>query len=255
MQLFDYSSKLQIVKEMIDNGKKVMPTLKEQNALYLNAYNLITDFTKEIVSSPLTLGQRITMLYNITNAPVTTQVTSYISKHNKSPEFKDITTNMFYSNIFCKMLDAYTICERDTESLNKLLDVMHHNIYLYDLNYPGFILEYPNILKKIYQNNLEDALKDVCEVLGTGFNTSVEITSVLAKLLTYLSAALELPDVYLYSKKLNLDLSIMKKDYFVASGIIKDLEYMNYKTNDMKYYKALIKQKSSNNMIQQYKCH
>lgn len=255
MQLFDYNSKLQIVKQMIDSAKKTILTQKEQNALYLNAYNLIIDFTEEIVSSPLTLGQRITILYNITNAPITTQITTYIARHGSSQEFKNITTNAFYSNIFCKMLDAYTICERDTESLNKLLDVMHHSIYLYDLNYPGFILEYPDILKKIYQNNLEGALKDVCEVLGTGFNTSVEITSVLAKLLTYLSAALELPDVYLYSKKLNLDLSIMKKDYFVASGIIKDLEYMNYKTSDMKYYKALIKQKSSNNIIQHYKCH
>ena len=73
-------------------------------------------------------------------------------------------------------------------------------------------------------------------------------------MLTYLSAALELPDVYLYSKKLNLDLSIMKKDYFGASGIIKDLEYMNYHTSDMKYYKALIKQKSSENLLK-YKWH
>ena len=99
MQLFDYNSKLQIVKQMIDNGKNAVTTLKEQNTLYLNAYNLITDFTEEIVSSPLTLGQRITMLYNITNAPITTQVTSYIAKHINSREFKNITTNSFYSNI------------------------------------------------------------------------------------------------------------------------------------------------------------
>ena len=152
------------------------------------------------------------------------------------------------------MLDAYSICERDSKSLEKLLDVMHHNIYLYDLNSTEFILTYPELLKKIYKSDLEGALKDVCEVLGSGINYSVEITSALAKLLTYLSAALELPDVYLYSKKLNLDLSIMKKDYFVASGIIKDLEYMNYNTNDMKYYKALIRQKSSENVLK-YKWH
>jgi hypothetical protein len=151
------------------------------------------------------------------------------------------------------MLDAYTICERDSESLNMLMDVMHHNIYLYDLNNVEFLLEYPNVLKSIYKNDLESALKEICSILGTENILSVELNSDLAKLLTYLSAALELPDVYVYSKKLNLDLSIIKKEYFVASGIIKDLEYMQYKNPDINYYKALIKQKSSETL--RYKFH
>lgn len=254
MQLFDYGAKLQIVKHMVNNGISISKTNDELDEVYLNAYNLIVDFTNELTNSPLTLGQRITILYKIINDGITTSIIGYISKNNYKKVFKNVNSDKFYAGIFSKMLDAYSICERDSESLNKLLDVMHHNIYLYDLNSTEFILTYPELLKKIYKSDLEGALKDVCEVLGSGINYSVEITSALAKLLTYLSAALELPDVYLYSKKLNLDLSIMKKDYFVASGIIKDLEYMNYNTNDMKYYKALIRQKSSENVLK-YKWH
>lgn len=254
MQLFDYNSKLQTVARMIESGKKVATKINEINEVYLNAYNLITDFTTELVESPLTLGQRIDILYSITNSAVTSKVLGYIAKNNYFKEFNKIKCDDFYANIFGKMLDAYSICERDTESYNKLLDVMHHNIYLYDLNCPSFLTEYPDILKKVYKNDLEGALKEICEALGTNSSYSVEITSALAKLLTYISAALELPDVYLYSKKLNLDLSIMKKDYFIASGIIKDLEYMNYNSSDMKYYKALIKQKSAANVLH-YKCH
>ena len=40
----------------------------------------------------------------------------------------------------------------------------------------------------------------------------------------------------------------------VGQDIIKDLEYMNYNTSDMKYYKALIKQKGSENVLR-YKWH
>jgi len=254
MKLFDYKSKLQTVRQMLNSGMSVVKTSDEIDEVYLNAYNLINDFTDELTNSPLTLGQRITILYKIINDSVTASVLNHIAKNNYKKTFKNVNMDKFYSNIFSKMLDAYSICERDTESFNKLLDVMHHNIYLYDLNSPEFVLNYPEILKKIYNNDLEGGLKDVCEILGSGINYSVDVTSALAKLLTYLSAALELPDVYLYSKKLNLDLSIMKKDYFVASGIIKDLEYMNYHTSDMKYYKALIKQKSSENLLR-YKWH
>jgi len=254
MQLFDYKSKLQTVRRMIDGGTAVTKTAEENDAVYFNAYNLIIDFTNELTDSPLTLGQRIPILYKIINDSVTSSVLGYVMRNNYRKTFNKINTDKFYSGIFNKMLDAYTICERDSESLNMLLDVMHHNIYLYDLSCPEFILNYPEILRKVYANDLEGALKSVCEILGSGINYSVEVTSELAKLLTYLSAALELPDVYLYSKKLNLDLSIMKKDYFVASGIIKDLEYMNYHTSDMKYYKALIKQKRSENLLR-YKWH
>ena len=254
MQLFNYNSKLQIVEQMLNSGKKTVKNPNEKNELYLNAYNLIIDFTNELTNSPLTLGQQIDILYKIISHPVSLDVTKYIAQNSFYKIFKGKTSDNFYSDIFCKMLDAYSICERDSESLNKLLDVMHHNIYLYDLSNPEFILEYPEILKDIYSNHLENALKSICEALGTNNGYSVELTSDLAKLLTYLSAALELPDVYLYSKKLNLDLSIMKKDYFVASGIIKDLEYMNCNTNDMKYYKALIKQKGSENVLR-YKWH
>lgn len=254
MQLFDYKAKIQIVEQLITNGSNLVKSPDQLDEIYLNAYNLIIDFSDELTNSPLTLGQRIPILYKIINNTTCSKVIGYIARNGFKKIFKGVNCDKFYSIIFSKMLDAYTICERDSDSLNQLLDVMHHNIYLYDLDSPEFILNYPEILKKVYNNDLEGALKSICEVLGSGIDSSVEITSALAKLLTYLSAALELPDVYLYSKKLNLDLSIMKKDYFVASGIIKDLEYMNYHTSDMKYYKALIKQKSSENLLK-YKWH
>ncbi len=253
MKLFDYNSNLETINIMLENGIKNSNTSVDEQEIYLNAYNLITDFVNELVSSPLSLGQRIPVLYNIVNSKVTQKILAYISKNKHSKVFKTISSNKFYSNIFGKMLDAYIICERDSDSTKKLIDVMHHNIYLYDLNNTEFLLEYSEILKKIYKNDLENALKDICSVLGSNTLPDVELSSELAKLLTYLSAALELPDVYVYSKKLNLDLSMIKKDYFVASGIINDLEYMQYKNPDIKYYKALIKQKSVETL--RYKFH
>lgn len=252
MKLFDYNSNLESVRLMLESGAKVAKTSSEERDVYLNAYNLINDFISELTNSPLSLGQRISLLYSIINSKTTQKILSYISKNQTFSTFKNISVNVFYSNIFDKMLDAYTICERDSASLEKLFDVMHHNVYLYDLTSPEFLLNYPEILKKIYKDDLEGALKDICTVLGSDIMPTVEISSDLAKLLTYLSAALELPDVYVYSKKLNLDLSIIKKDYFVASGIIKDLEYMQYKNPDIKYYKALIKQKSCETLRYKY---
>lgn len=253
MKLFDYNSNLETARVMLENGIKNAKTSVEEQEVYLNAYNLINDFTNEFASSLLSLGQRISALYNVINSKVTQRILNYISKNKRSTIFKNASTNKFYSNIFEKMLDAYVICERDSDSTEKLLDVMHHNIYLYDLNNTEFLLEYPQILKRIYKNDLENGLKDICSVLGSDTLPDVELSSELAKLLTYLSAALELPDVYVYSKKLNLDLSMIKKDYFVASGIINDLEYMQYKNPDIKYYKALIKQKSAETL--RYKFH
>lgn len=253
MKLFDYNSNLEAAKFMLESGISSAKTLSEECEVYLNAYNLIADFANELVNSPLTLGQRIQTLYKIINSKITQEILLYISNNKNSSIFKKVSSNDFYSNMFSMMLDAYTICERDSDSLGKLLDVMHHNIYLYELKNSAFLLEYPELLKKIYKNDLENALKDICTILGSDTMPDIDSSSELAKLLTYLSAALELPDVYVYSKKLNLDLSIIKKDYFVASGIIKDLEYMKYKNPDIKYYKALIKQKSCETL--RYKFH
>ncbi|MBP3283920.1 MAG: hypothetical protein J6M02_00275 [Clostridia bacterium] len=249
MKLFDYEKKLEIIHQMTIAANTSGISLKDKYTAYKNAYALLTDYIDEITSTPLSLGQRISLLHKIQISPVTQEILSYISKNIKAKTFSKISVNNFYSSIFEKMLDAYLICERDTESYSYLMDVMHHNIYLSDLNSVEIILNYPSILKNIYRNNLSAALKDICKVLSSN-NTllSLEVNSGLAKLLTYISAALELPDVYLYSKKLNLDLSILQKDYFTASGLIKDLEYMHYNSNDMKYYKALIKQKSSQNL-------
>lgn len=250
MRLFDYSTKLNNIGLTLTDLSTLSSS--DERLAFLNAYNLINDCIDEIVNSPLTLGQRIDMLYSILNHRTTQNVVGYISKNSSYKIFSKINSNTFYSNIFSKMLDAYLICERDSASAKLIMDVMHHNIYLYDLNNIEFLMEYPEILKKVYANDLEGSLKDICKILGGEIMPRTEISAALAKLLTYLSAALELPDVYLYSKKLDLDLSILRKDYFAASGIIKDLEYMNYKSNDLKYYKALIKQRGTQNLMYKY---
>lgn len=248
MKMLDYNSILKTASSMLHSGLNSCKMPSEEHEIYYNVYNLINDFVEEFNSSPLTLGQRIETLYIIINYKVVQETIAYIFKHKHAALFKGLNANNLYLSVFSKMLDAYNICERDCDSQAKLFNVMHHNIYLYDLNSPTFLLEYPEILKEIYKNDLETALKSICSVLGNNSAPSVELNCELVKLLTYLSAALELPDVYVYSKKLNLDLSIIKKDYFVASGLIKDLEYMQYKSPDIKYYKALIKQRSCENL-------
>jgi len=249
MKLFDYEKKLEIIHQMINAANITNISLKDKYVAYKNAYFLLNDYIDEITNTPLSLGQRISILHKIQTSQITQELLSYISGNIQAKTFSKISITKFYSSIFEKMLDAYLICERDSESYSYLMDVMHHNIYLADLNSMEILLNYPAVLKNIYKNNLTVALKEICKILSTNNELlSLEVNSGLAKLLTYISAALELPDVYLYSKKLNLDLSILQKDYFAASGLIKDLEYMNYKSTDIQYYKALIKQKSSQNL-------
>jgi len=249
MKLFDYSKRLETINQMLNATELSGASLKDKYTAYKNAYDLLNDYVDEIAATPLSLGQRISILYNVQNSPVTQNILTYIAQNIKARSFAQVSINNFHASIFEKMLDAFLICERDSESYSYLMDIMHHNIYLSDLNSTEIILNYPTVLKNIYKNNLSAAVKDICKIFSSGSALlSLEVHSNLAKLLTYTSAALELPDVYLYSKKLNLDLSILQKDYFAASGLIKDLEYMHYTSNDMKYYKALIKQKSSQNL-------
>ena len=68
-----------------------------------------------------------------------------------------------------------------------------------------------------------------------------------------ISAALELPDVYIYSKEMLLELSMLKRDYVKATEVITDLEDMNYVSSSLKYYKALIRQKKPNNILKYIK--
>jgi len=249
MKLFDYSKRLETIQQMVNAANMPDVMLKDKYTAYKNAFALLNDYIDEIAATPLSLGQRISLLHNIQTAPVTQNILNYISRNIKAKSFSKISLNNFHASIFEKMLDAYLICERDTESFSYLMEIMHRNIYLSDLNSSEILFDYPTILKNIYRNNLSAAVKDICRILSTNNALlSLEVNTDLAKLLTYISAALELPDVYLYSKKLNLDLSIIQKDYFTANSLINDLEYMHYDSNDMKYYKALIKQKNSQNL-------
>ena len=129
---------------------------------------------------------------------------------------------------------------------------MHQNIFLKKITDSNFVLTYPDLLKQIYSNKLELALINICETLANTTQT-VETNLILANLLTYLSAALELPDVYVYSKKMLLELSMIDHDYIQASQVITDLEDMNYANSDVKYYKALIRQKQPNNILKYIK--
>ena len=223
-----------------------------QNILYLNYFHLLEDLITEIIKDESTTGIKINLLYDIINNKTPITVLSFITAHKKSSIFANININALYSKTFNAMIDAYSYFERDIICFNKLKDMMKKSIYLKKVTDSDFILNYTDLLKQIYSNNLEAALITICEALANT-NESVETNFTLANLLTYISAALELPDVYVYSKKMLLELSMIKQDYIKASEVITDLEDMNYANSDVKYYKALIRQKQPNNILKYMK--
>ena len=74
------------------------------------------------------------------------------------------------------------------------------DIFLRTINNRNFILTYPEILKEIYNEELNSALTHICEVLASA-PKDLDTSFILTKTLVNLSAALELPQVYIYSKK------------------------------------------------------
>ena len=146
------------------------------------------------------------------------------------------------------MIDAYIDSERDILCFKNLQHIMKRNIFLRNISNRDFILQYPNILKEIYDDELNSALTHICEVLSST-SKDLELNFTLTKVLVNLSAALELPQVYIYSKKMLLEMSMLRHDYNQARIEIRDFEDMHYSTPEIKYYKALLKQKEPNNIL------
>ena len=223
-----------------------------QKSLYLNYFNLLNDLITSIISDKNTEGIKINLLSDVIHEKTAFNTLRFISSHLKSDTFKDISLRNFNIKIFNAMLDAYTSSERDIICFNNLREMMSKSIFLKKITDSSFILSYPELLKDIYSDNLESALSTICETISSS-NQSVEMNFILTNLLTYISAALELPDVYVFSKKMLLELSMIKHDYIKASEVITDLEDMNYANSDVKYYKALIRQKQPNNILKYMK--
>jgi hypothetical protein len=126
--------------------------------------------------------------------------------------------------------------------------MMRKNIFLRTVTNRDFILDHPEILKEIYNDELNSALTHICEVLAST-TRNLDSNYILTKILVNLSAALELPQVYVYSKKMLLEMSMLKHDYDQAKIEIRDFDEMHYTAPEIKYYKALLKQKEPNNIL------
>lgn len=211
-------------------------------------YSLI-DMVNEIGKDDFVYGSKIDLLANIIKNPTVISASKLTGKTKSEknklvPIIKDLETK-----VFSIMLNSYTIFERDSASFDNLVYLMRKNIFLSKITDKDFVLTYPTIIKNIYEGSLDTALKSICETFTEPLSPSLNNSVILNNLLTYLSAALELPDVYLYAKKMGLELAVLKHDYSEAHNIVNDLEDMHYSNNDLKYYKALIKQKNKPHIL------
>lgn len=215
---------------------------------YSNYYNLLSDLIDEINNDIYTLGLRINLITDILQNDKTNYSISFISKFFNQEKEKNINIKKLYAKIFSIMIDAYIDSERDIVCFNNLQSIMRKNLFLRPVTDRDIILEYPEILKEIYNDELNSALTHICEVLA---NSSKNLGSSfsLTKILVNLSAALELPEVYVYSKKMLLEMSMLKHDYDQAKIELRDFDDMKYSTPEIKYYKALLKQKEPNNIL------
>ena len=215
---------------------------------YTNYYNLLSDLIDEISDDIHTLGLRINLITDILKNDKTNYSISFISKFFKQTKECKLNIKALYSKIFSIMIDAYIDSERDIVCFNNLQFMMKKNMFLRNISNKNFILDYHEILKEIYNDELNSALTHICEEL-TVVSKNLETSFILTKILVNLSAALELPQVYIYSKKMLLEMSMLRHDYNQARIEIRDFEEMNYSTQEIKYYKALLKQKEPNNIL------
>lgn len=216
--------------------------------VYTNYYNLLSDLIDEISNDIYTLGLRINLLTDILKTEKTNFSISFISKFFKQTKECKVSIKKLYAKIFSIMIDAYIDSERDILCFNNIRFMMKKNIFLRSITNRDFILNYPEILKEIYNDELNSALTHICEQLAST-TKDIESSFLLTKVLVNLSAALELPQVYIYSKKMLLDMSMAKHDYAQAKIEIRDFDDMHYTNQEIKYYKALLKQKEPNNIL------
>lgn len=240
-----YINKLSLINMSLNVSSS---DVEQVTLAYKNYYNVLGDLIDEIEDDIYTLGLRINLLTDILKNEKTNYNISFISKFFK--QTKNCTTNIkkLYAKVFSIMLDAYIDSERDILCFNNLQFVMKKDIFLRTVSDRNFILSYPEILKEIYNEELNSALTHICEVLASA-PKDLNSSFILTKTLVNLSAALELPEVYIYSKKMLLEMSMLKHDYAQARIEIRDFEDMHYSTPEIKYYKALLKQKEPNNIL------
>lgn len=221
---------------------------RQTSFIYSNYYSLLSDLIDEIADDIHTLGLRINLIADILKNEKTNYNISFISKFFKQDKDSNTSIKKLYSKIFSIMIDAYIDSERDILCFNNLQFIMKKNIFLRKISERNFILDYPEILKEIYNDELNSALTHICENLAKP-SGNLDNNFTLTKILVNLSAALELPQVYIYSKKMLLEMSMLKHDYDQARIEIRDFDDMKYNTPEIKYYKALLKQKEPNNIL------
>ena len=241
-----YINKLSLINMSLDIQNTT--PLSQTTLAYSNYYNLLSDLIDEISNDINTLGMRINLITDMLKNEKTNYSISFISKFFKQEKGAELNIKALYSKIFSVMLDAYIDSERDIVCFNNLQLIMRKNIFWRTINNRDFILSYPDILKEIYNDELNSALTHICQCLTTPIS-DIEISFILTKTLVNLSAALELPQVYIYSKKMLLEISMLKHDYDQARIELRDFDDMHYTNTEIKYYKALLKQKEPNNIL------
>lgn len=208
-----------------------------------NYFNSIIDIVDEIEKTDFVYGSKIDLLANIIKNPIVVSTSKLTGKTKGEKNQLLPIVKKLEAKTFSAMLDLYTTIESDSASFDNLVYLMKKNMFLSKITDKNFVLTYPNILKNIYEGELGTALTTICETFASKVPPPLSSSFILNNLLTYLAAALELPDVYLYAKKMGLELAVLKHDYSEARNIVNDLEDMHYSNSDLKYYKALIKQK------------
>lgn len=226
--------------------------LNQVSFAYTNYYKLLSDLIDEISNDIYTTGIRINLLNDILINEKTNYYINFIAKFFKQEKNSPTYVKALYNKIFSIMLAAYKDSERDAISYQNLQLIMKKNIFLRTIKNKELILKYSEILKEIYSDELSSALTHICQELASNTN-DLELNFSLTKILVNLAAALELPQVYIYSKKMLLDMSMQKQDYDQARIEIRDFEDMNHSTPEIKYYKALLKQKEPNNLLRYIK--
>lgn len=240
-----YMNKLSLINMSLSVNSS---DIKQISLSYKNYYNVLSDLIDEISDDIYTLGLRINLITDILKNEKTNYSISFISKFFNQTKDCEVNIKKLYAKIFSIMIDAYIDSERDILCFKNLQFIMRKNMFLRNITNRNFILSYPEILKEIYDNELNSALTHICEVLSST-SKDLETSFILTKILVNLSAALELPQVYIYSKKMLLEMSMLKHDYNQAKIEIRDFEDMNYTTSEIKYYKALLKQKEPSNLL------
>lgn len=225
-------AELSLHEKLLEMGKILNEPLTQRMFIFLYDNDEFKVFRKNVLEILSKVGikninnkQMIDLVYsNICLLNKNIQQYVYredIIKHIQNDDFLLSIINLDNKKMLEKAILALGIRVFFSSTWATLYEAFTDNILLSWINNRDFVLQYPDIIKDIYLNNLPDAMGKIIEVLTKEDEIPFEEEMVFMCL--NVSAMLEDGGVFIYAKKLQTQLFIQQKSFEEAAVALNDL--------------------------------